>query len=231
MTERTVVELHDVHRTFGRADSSTEVRAVDGIDFSVTAGEFLAVMGASGSGKSTLLYILGCLDRPTKGHYLLDGKDISTLDDDSLSEVRNERIGFVFQTFNLIPQLNVLENVKVPLIYSHREVDTKQCVDMIAAVGLEKRMSHLPRQLSGGETQRVAIARALVNDPTLILADEPTGNLDSKSSGDILDVLEALNAQGRTIIMVTHEETIARRTHRIVHMKDGKIFMEERPER
>lgn len=221
---RAVVELRNVRRVFRERDSSLEVRAVDGVDLEIGQGEFLAIMGASGSGKSTLLHILGCLDQLTEGRFLLDGEDVSSLDDERLSEMRNARIGFVFQTYNLIPQLSVLENVELPLLYSGRSFNVEQCIEVIAAVGLKKRLSHQPNQLSGGEAQRVAIARALVNNPSLLLADEPTGNLDSKSSQDIMAVFEKLHGAGRTIVVVTHEQVIARRAQRIVHMHDGKII-------
>ena len=225
--DKVVVEARGIRRIFHEKESSVEVCAVDGVDLKMAQGDFLAIMGASGSGKSTLMHILGCLDRPSEGQYLLEGEDVSCLDDDRLSEIRNARIGFVFQTFNLIPQLNVLENVELPLFYSGRPVNRERCVEVITSVGLKKRLSFLPNQLSGGEMQRVAIARALVNNPTLLLADEPTGNLDSKSSQDIMEVFEELHRMGRTIAVVTHEEDVARRARRIVHLSDGKIIRDE----
>ncbi|MBI4243199.1 MAG: ABC transporter ATP-binding protein [Planctomycetes bacterium] len=223
-----VVELCGIRRVFREQGSSLEVHAVDGIDLKIAKGEFLAIMGASGSGKSTLLHILGCLDRPTEGKYLLDGEDVSILNDDRLSQLRNTKIGFIFQTFNLIPQLNVIENVELPLLYSGQPIDQKRCIEVITAVGLEDRISFLPNRISGGEMQRVAIARALVNNPTLLVADEPTGNLDSKSSQDIMHIFEELHKTGRTIVVVTHEEEIARRAERIMHFSDGKIVREEK---
>lgn len=223
-----VVELLSIRRIFREKESSIEVYAINGIDLEIAQGEFLAIMGASGSGKSTLLHILGCLDRPTEGKYILDCSDTSDLDDDRLSQLRNAKIGFVFQTFNLIPQLNILENVELPLLYSGKILDRERCLEVISMVGLEKRISHQPNQLSGGEMQRVAIARALVNNPALILADEPTGNLDSKSSQDIMLVFEELHRTGRTIVVVTHEEEVAHRAQRIVHVSDGKIVKEEK---
>ncbi len=225
---RPIVELRGVRRIFQGTGSSVEVRAVDGVDLEIAQGEFLAIMGASGSGKSTLLHIIGCLDRLTEGKYLLDGEDVSGLDDDWLSEKRNAQVGFVFQTFNLISQLSVLENVEVPLLYSGRAVDRERCVDVLATLGLRERLSHQPNQLSGGEMQRVAIARALVNNPTLLLADEPTGNLDSKSSMDIMRTFEKLHDAGRTIVVVTHEEGIGRRAQRIVRVHDGKIVEDQK---
>jgi putative ABC transport system ATP-binding protein len=222
------VELLSIRRIFREKESSIEVYAVNGIDMEIAQGEFLAIMGASGSGKSTLLHILGCLDRPTEGKYILDGRDTSDMDDDKLSQLRNAKIGFVFQTFNLIPQLNILENVELPLLYSGKIIDRERCMEVISMVGLGKRISHQPNQLSGGEMQRVAIARALVNNPALILADEPTGNLDSKSSQDVMLVFEELHRSGRTIVVVTHEEEVAHRAQRIVHVSDGKIIREEK---
>jgi putative ABC transport system ATP-binding protein len=223
-----VVELCGIRRVFREQGSSLEVHAVDGIDLKIAKGEFLAIMGASGSGKSTFLHILGCLDLPTEGKYLLDGEDVSILNDDRLSHLRNTKIGFIFQTFNLIPQLNVLENVELPLLYSGRPINQKRCIEVITAVGLEDRISFLPNRISGGEMQRVAIARALVNNPTLLVADEPTGNLDSKSSQDIMQIFEELHKTGRTIVVVTHEKEIAQRAERIVHLSDGKIVREEK---
>lgn len=201
-------------------------RAVDvlkGISLDVISGEFLAIMGPSGSGKSTLLNLLGCLDRPTSGQYFLDGVDISHKSDDELAEVRNKKIGFVFQSFNLLPRLPAWKNVELPLVYSGIESSERKnrALKMLSSVGLGERASHNPSELSGGEQQRVAIARALINTPSIILADEPTGNLDSKSGAEIIDILERLHKGGATIIMVTHEMNIAKRAGRIINIKDG----------
>jgi putative ABC transport system ATP-binding protein len=205
------------------------VRALRGASFDVPAGDYVAIMGPSGSGKSTLLNLLGCLDRPTAGTILLDGEDVSSVNDDRLSEIRASRIGFIFQSYNLIPQLTVLENIEVPLYYQGR-LDSQsrhRCHELAAMVGLGDRLGHRPTQLSGGQQQRVGIARALINDPAFILADEPTGNLDSQTTDDILGVLESLNQEGKTIIMVTHEPEVGQRTKRIVRLRDGLIVSDE----
>tara|TARA_R110002111_G_scaffold262860_1_gene341911 strand:- start:18917 stop:19630 length:714 start_codon:yes stop_codon:yes gene_type:complete len=210
---------------------SVVVKALRGVSTDFPEGDFVAIMGSSGSGKSTLLNLLGALDRPTSGQYILGGRDVSTLDDDELSAMRNDMIGFIFQSFNLIAQYTVLENIEVPLLYRTGyppigRVEREWCVELANMVGLGDRMDHRPFQLSGGQQQRVSIARALVNDPQIILADEPTGNLDSATEAEIMDILHNLNAQGRTIIMVTHEPGIARQTKRQIMMKDGLIESE-----
>jgi putative ABC transport system ATP-binding protein len=199
------------------------IRALDGVDMQVEAGEMLAILGPSGSGKSTLMQILGCLDRPDSGTYILAGEDVSKLSRDRLAEIRNRRIGFIFQTFNLLARMNALENVELPLLYAgmHRAKDL--AAEALHTVGLADRMHHAPNQLSGGQRQRVAIARALINNPAILLADEPTGNLDSKTGDDILALFHALNDAGRTIILVTHEQDVARHCKRQVHMRDGRI--------
>ncbi len=206
------------------------VRALRGVTFDVPEGDYVAVMGASGSGKSTLLNLLGCLDRPTSGSLWLGEQDVSQLDDDQLSEIRASRIGFVFQSYNLISQLTVLENIEVPLFYQGRLAshDRKRCVELAEMVGLGDRLKHRPTQLSGGQQQRVAIARSLVNDPFFILADEPTGNLDSATTHEILDLLDGLSASGKTIIMVTHEPDVGTRAKRTIRLRDGEIQFDRR---
>jgi putative ABC transport system ATP-binding protein len=219
-------QVIDLHKYYDLG--SVVVKALRGVSMDFPEGDFVAIMGSSGSGKSTLLNLLGALDRPTRGNYILGGRDVSTMTDDDLSQARNEMIGFIFQSYNLITQYTVLENIEVPLHYrrgypSISAADRNRCVDLATEVGLAERLDHRPFQLSGGQQQRVAIARALVNDPEIILADEPTGNLDSKTGEEIMQILDRLNRQGRTIIMVTHEPDIARRAKRQIHMKDGVI--------
>ncbi len=201
------------------------VSALRGVSFDVTSADYIAIMGPSGSGKSTLLNLLGCLDRPTAGRYLLDGDDVAQMNDDRLSDIRARRIGFVFQSYNLIPQLNVVENIQTPLYYQGRitAAHRQRCNELADMVGLGSRLRHRPSELSGGQQQRVAIARSLANDPTFLLADEPTGNLDSVTSEEILALLSSLNEEGRTILLVTHEEEIAAHTKRIIRLRDGRI--------
>ncbi len=220
-----VADLTGIRRTYYKADGTVLVDALAGIDLQIKSGEFLAVMGASGSGKSTLMNILGCLDRATAGSYRLDGRDVSTMDDDDLSRVRREKIGFVFQAFNLISELNMIENVEVPLFYQGvpRAERHARAMRRVEQVGLADRATHRPSEMSGGEQQRVAIARALVNDPAVIMADEPTGNLDSKTGTSILNLLSGLHEEGMTIIVVTHDDRIADRCERIVRLSDGLI--------
>jgi putative ABC transport system ATP-binding protein len=207
------------------------VHALRGVSFDVPEGDYMAIMGTSGSGKSTLLNLLGCLDRPTSGVLLLGNQDVSRLTDDDLSEIRGSRIGLVFQAYNLIQQLTVLENIEVPLVYRGRltAADRRRCGELAELVGLGPRLKHRPSQLSGGQQQRVAIARSLVNDPQFILADEPTGNLDSATTEEILTLLENLNRQGKTIIMVTHEPEVGCRTKRIIRLRDGQICSDGPP--
>ena len=219
-----LAELHDCHKVY--ATEGVPVRALRGVSLAVEAGEGLAVVGASGSGKSTLMHILGCLDRPTSGSYVLAGHDVSQMDDEALSFIRSRHVGFVFQAYNLIPSLSVLENVEVPLFYAGlpRWERRRRAMRWIEAVGLGDRARHRPNQLSGGERQRAALARALVCDPLLILADEPTGNLDSTTGAEILRIFIDLHAQGRTIVMVTHDEDVAACWPRRVRMRDGRIL-------
>jgi putative ABC transport system ATP-binding protein len=204
---------------------SETVQALRGVSFEVPSGDYVAIMGPSGSGKSTLLNVLGCLDRPTSGSFFLGGQDVSELNDDELSSIRASRIGFVFQSYNLIPQLNVMENIEVPLHYQGRiSADShKRCQELAELVGLGDRLDHRPQQLSGGQQQRVAIARSLVNDPYFILADEPTGNLDSRTTDEILRLFEDLNQAGKTVILVTHEDEVAARVKRVLRLRDGLL--------
>src|SRR5262249_7996468 len=225
MNNGSVVRLMDVHKTYHTGD--VDVHAVRGVSLEIQRGEFVALMGASGSGKSTLMNILGCLDRPTSGRYILDDSDVSALDRDQLADIRNHKLGFVFQSFNLLPPTSARENVELPLLYGTRNLSNallRQKADaVLASVGLAGREDHHPSQLSGGQQQRVAIARALVNDPEVVLADEPTGNLDSRTSVEIMGIFQQLNDRGITIIMVTHEQDIAAYAKRNVIMRDGLI--------
>ena len=218
-----LIELKDIHKTYYMGD--IDVPVLKGITMSIKKGEFVALMGASGSGKSTLMNVLGCLDRATSGSYELDGRDTTRLSDAALARVRNERIGFVFQSFELLGQLSALKNVEMPLIYSTDGwwSRRKRAKTVLERVGLADRIKHKPNQLSGGEKQRVAIARSLVCGPSILLADEPTGNLDSKTSDDILALFDQLHREGQTIILVTHEESVACHANRIIYMKDGRI--------
>jgi putative ABC transport system ATP-binding protein len=219
-----VIEIRGVEKIYQMGE--TEVRALRGVSLSISAGEFVAVMGASGSGKSTMMNIIGCLDRPTSGQYFLDGLDVSQLDRDQLAEVRNEKIGFVFQSFNLLPRTSALENVELPLRYRGlpRGRRHERARAVLESVGLHGRSHHHPSQLSGGQQQRVAIARALVNEPVLILADEPTGALDSQTSVEIMQLFQRLNAGGITIVLVTHEPDVARFARKTLRFRDGRII-------
>ena len=228
-----VVQLQDIHKTYDSGE--VPVLAVRGVTLDIAAGDFVAVMGASGSGKSTMMNLLGCLDRPTKGRYLLDGIDASGLDRDQLADIRNQKLGFVFQGFNLLARTTARENVELPMLYgahrfSSREMHDRalKCLDL---VGLSQRADHFPSQLSGGQQQRVAIARALINNPQVLLADEPTGNLDSRTSIEVMDVFQKLNEQGITIVMVTHELDIARYCKRNLIMRDGRLVSDTRVEK
>ena len=218
-----VVEMHDITKVYGQGEA--EVRAVDGISLTVEPGEYVAIMGASGSGKSTVMNIIGALDVATSGTYKIDGVDIGDLDDDALSLVRNRRIGFIFQAFNLIPRMSAAVNVELPLMYRgvRRSERRRRALDALAKVGLADRSHHQPNELSGGQQQRVAVARALAMEPSLMLADEPTGNLDSRSTADVLDLLDDIHAEGKTIVIITHEDDVAERAGRVVTLRDGKV--------
>jgi putative ABC transport system ATP-binding protein len=231
MSQLPIIEIKELSKIYTIGE--IQVRALDGVDLQIDQGEFVAIMGPSGSGKSTLMNILGCLDRPTKGRYLLAGDDVSGLDKAQLAVIRNQRIGFIFQSYNLLPRTNALQNVMLPLVYqrsgrlsgSERE---ERALSALEAVGLADRAYHEPMELSGGQQQRVAIARALINDPVLILGDEPTGNLDSRTGKEIMELLRQLHVRGRTIVLVTHEEYIANQAQRTVVLRDGQIERDER---
>ena len=219
-----IITVDNVNKTY--KNGSLELQVLKNISFKVDKGEFLAIMGSSGSGKSTMMNILGCLDNQYEGKYILDGIDISKSTENELSEIRNKKIGFIFQSFNLLPRLTALENVELPLIYSSvpKEERHKRANELLEMVGLKERTHHRPNELSGGQRQRVAIARALVNNPSIILADEPTGNLDSKSEGEIIEILQKLNKMGKTIVIVTHEPNIGEIAQRKIVFKDGEII-------
>jgi len=226
-----VIELHSITRDFPLGQEI--IKVLKGIDLEIERGEYVAFMGPSGSGKSTLMNLLGCLDTPTSGSYILNGKDVSKMSDDDLAEIRNKEIGFVFQTFNLLPRTTALENVALPMVYAgatkaERKVRAEE---VLTNVGLADRMDHKPNQLSGGQRQRVAVGRALVNKPSIILADEPTGNLDSKTSVEIMNLFDEIHAAGNTVILVTHEEDIAEHAHRVIRLRDGVIESDERKDK
>ncbi|WP_422446535.1 ABC transporter ATP-binding protein [Thermoanaerobacterium sp. DL9XJH110] len=225
-----LIGIYNIYKIYKMGD--TEVRALDGVSLEIEKGEFVAIVGPSGSGKSTLMNILGCLDIPTSGEYFFEGKDVSKLDDDQLARIRNRHIGFVFQNFNLLPKLTALENVELPMIYAGFSTAARRqrALESLNAVGLGHRVNHKPTELSGGQQQRVAIARALATDPPVILADEPTGNLDTRSGREIMNILKELNKNGKTVILITHDINIARQAGRNVYIQDGKIIKDEKVE-
>ncbi|MBW4631184.1 MAG: ABC transporter ATP-binding protein [Iphinoe sp. HA4291-MV1] len=218
-----MIRLEDIFKVYGSGEA--EVRALNGVDLIVEQGEYCSIMGPSGSGKSTAMNIIGCLDRPTSGHYYLDNLDVAQMEDTELAQIRNKKLGFVFQQFHLLSQLTALENVMLPMIYAGMSTKERRdrAVEALKRVGLEKRLNNKPTQLSGGQQQRVAIARAIVNRPVLLLADEPTGALDSRTTQEVLDIFGELNASGITVVMVTHEPDVARQTRRIVWFRDGEV--------
>jgi putative ABC transport system ATP-binding protein len=223
-----VIDVREVTRVYEMGE--IEVRALRGVSLRIEQGEYVAIMGSSGSGKSTLMNIIGCLDAPSSGSYLLDGVDVRHLDDDEQSDLRNRKIGFVFQSFNLVPRTSAVANVALPLAYAglDRAARRARAAEALAAVGMADRLDHLPSELSGGQQQRVAVARAIVTNPSLVLADEPTGNLDSHSTDDVLRIFGQLHAEGRTIVLITHEDPVARCAERVVRLDDGRIASDER---
>jgi len=221
-----MITLQEVTKTY-RLDG-VEVQALRGISLEIGAGEWVAIMGPSGSGKSTLMNIIGCLDTPTSGKYILDGVDVSSLNDDQLAEIRSRKLGFVFQSYNLLPRITALENAELPMVYNHTANRRQRAADALTRVGLGDRLHHRPNQLSGGQQQRVAIARSLVNNPPVLLADEPTGNLDSKAGEEIMGILRSLHQQGLTIVLVTHDPGVAAKAQRIVRLRDGIVVGDER---
>ena len=223
-----MIKMDGIQKTYRVGD--VEVPAVRGISLHIQKGEFVAIMGPSGCGKSTLMNLIGCLDSPSTGSYRLDGQEVAGLDDDALSTIRNRKIGFVFQSFNLLPRATALENVELPLIYRDEGGIKAKAAAALASVGLADRAHHKPTELSGGQQQRVAAARALVTDPAILMADEPTGNLDTKASEEIMALFKDLHRQGRTIVLVTHEPDIARHADRIIHLKDGQVVWESKPD-
>ena len=229
MEHKPLVEFQNIYKIYKMGDS--EVRALDGVSFSVFKGEFVAIIGQSGSGKSTCMNIIGCLDVPTEGTYLLNGEDVSKLTDDEQSEIRNKTLGFIFQQYNLLPKLNILENVKLPLMYKgmKESEQTKLAMEALKRVGIDDKYHHKPSQLSGGQQQRASIARALAGSPSVILADEPTGALDSKTSTEVIDFLINLNSIGNTIILITHDNSIAAKAKRVIRIHDGKIIYDGIP--
>jgi putative ABC transport system ATP-binding protein len=221
-----VIQVRDLTKVF--ALGQVRVHALRGVSLRIERGEFVAIMGSSGSGKSTLMNILGCLDAPTEGRYLLDGRDVRDLDDDDLADLRNRKIGFVFQSFNLVPRTSALANVELPLAYAGlpRAERRRRAEAALAAVGMSERLAHLPSELSGGQQQRVAVARAIVTNPSLILADEPTGNLDSRSTEDVLEIFQELGEEGRTVVVITHEPDVAARAARLIRLSDGEVVQD-----